>query len=97
MDKDIKKYLTSLDIGELQHFKNMAVLPLMTALDDSPEYLILKQALDQHVLVIGEVSQEGRVPELKVTNKSDMPVLLLDGEELARGHSRQGRRGGGMA
>ena len=83
MDKDIKKYLTSLDFGELQHFKNMAVLPLMTALDDSPKYLILKQALDQHVLVIGEVSQEGRVPELKVTNKSDTPILLLDGEELA--------------
>ncbi|UCE41162.1 MAG: hypothetical protein JSV17_17290 [Candidatus Aminicenantes bacterium] len=83
MDKDIKKYLTSLDFGELQHFKNMAVLPLMTALDDSHNYLILKQALDQHVLVIGEVSKEGRVPELKVTNKSDMLVLLLDGEELA--------------
>lgn len=82
MDKDIKKYLESLDFGELQHFKNMAVLPLMTELDDSPEYLTLKQALDQHVLVIGEVSQEGRVPELKVTNKSDTPVLLLDGEEL---------------
>jgi len=83
MDKDIKKYLTSLDFGELQHFKNMAVLPLMTALDDSPMYLILKQALDQHVLVIGEVSQEGRVPELKVINKSDTPILLLDGEELS--------------
>jgi len=83
MDKDIKKYLTSLDFGDLQHFKNMAVLPLMSALNDSPKYLILKQALDQHVLAIGEVSQEGHVPELKVTNKSDTPVLLLDGEELA--------------
>jgi hypothetical protein len=83
MDKDIKKYLTSLNFGELQHFKNMAVLPLMTDLNDSPKYLILKQALDQHVLVIAEVSMEGRVPELKVSNKSDTPVLLLDGEELA--------------
>jgi hypothetical protein len=83
MDKDIKKYISSLDLGELQHFKNMTVFPLMTSLDDSPKYLILKQALDQHVLVIGEVSQEGRVPELKVINKTDTPVLLLDGEELA--------------
>ena len=83
MDKDIKKYITGLDFGELQHFKNMAVLLLMTALDNSPKYLILKQALDQNVLAIGEVSQEGRVPELKVINKSDTLVLLLDGEELA--------------
>jgi len=83
MDKDIKKYFSSFDLGELQHFKNMAVLPLMTSIDDSPKYLILKQALDQHVLVIGEVSKEGRVPELKVINKADTLVLLLDGEELA--------------
>ncbi len=83
MDKEIKKYLSSFSFGELQHFKNMAVLPLLTAMNDSPPYLILKQALDMHILVISEVSQEGRVPELKVTNKSDKPVLLLDGEELA--------------
>ena len=83
MDKDIKKYFSSFDLGELQHFKNMTVLPLMTSIDDSPKYLTLKQALDQHVLVIGEVSQEGRVPELKVINKADTLVLLLDGEELA--------------
>lgn len=82
MDKDIKNYLSSLNFGALQHFKNMAVIPLMTELDESPKYLILKQALDQHVLSIGEVSKEGRVPELKVLNKADMPVLLLDGEEL---------------
>jgi hypothetical protein len=83
MDKEIKKYLESLNFGELQHHKNMAVLPLLTAMNDSPPYLILKQALERHILVISEVSQEGRVPELKVTNKSDTPILLLDGEELA--------------
>ena len=83
MDKDIKKYFSRFDLGELQNFKNMTVLPLMTSIDDSPKYLTLKQALDQHVLVIGEVSKEGRVPELKVINKADTLVLLLDGEELA--------------
>jgi len=83
MHKDIKKYLSSFEFGEVQHFKNMAVLPILSPLDDSPEYLVLKQALEQHVLVISEVSHEGRVPELKVINKGEMPVLLLDGEELA--------------
>lgn len=83
MDKDIKKYLSSFQFGEVQHFKNMAVLPILTPLDDSPEYLVLKQALEQKMLIISEVSQEGRVPELKVINKGEMPVLLLDGEELA--------------
>jgi len=83
MDKNIKLYLTSLEFGDLQFFKNMGVVPLKTSLDRTPEYLVMKQALDQQLLVISEVSQEGRVPELKVQNKADQPVLLLDGEELA--------------
>jgi len=82
MDKDIEKYLKSFEFGELRHFKNMAVFPLLTSLDDSPEYLTLKEALDKHLLTITEVSQEGSVPDLKVTNKSEVPVLLLDGEEV---------------
>lgn len=82
MDATIKKYLTSLDFGELQQFKNMGVCPLLTSLDESPEYLTLKEALDKQVLTITEVSQEGSVPELKVINKAEIPVLLLDGEEV---------------
>jgi hypothetical protein len=83
MDKDIKKYLSSFEFGEIQHFKNLAVLPILTPLDESPKYWVLKQALERQMLVISEVSHEGRVPELQVINKGEMPVLLLDGEELA--------------
>ncbi|MGD8536088.1 MAG: hypothetical protein PVF66_09600 [Candidatus Aminicenantes bacterium] len=82
MDATIKKYVASFEFGELQHFKNMGVLPLLTSLDESPEYLTLKEALDLQVLTITEVSQEGSVPELKVINSADIPVLLLDGEEV---------------
>jgi len=82
MDTTIKKYLTSFDLGELQHFENMGILPLLTSLDDSPEYLTLKEALDKQVLTIKEVSHEGSVPELKVINSAEIPILLLDGEEV---------------
>lgn len=82
MDATIKKYLTSFEFGELQHFKNMGVLPLLTSQDDSLEYLTLKEALNLQVLAITEVSQEGSVPELKVINSAEIPVLLLDGEEV---------------
>jgi len=82
MDKEIKKYLLSFEFGDLQHFKNMGVVPLLTSLNDTPEYLTLKEALDKQLLIITEVSQEGSVPELKVMNKAEIPVLLLDGEEL---------------
>ena len=46
-------------------------------------YLTLKEALEKRLLVIKEVSAQASVPELKVINNADLPVLLLDGEELA--------------
>ena len=62
---------------------NMGVLPLFTSINETPQYLTLKEALEKRLLTITEVSQSGSVPELKVVNKAEIPVLLLDGEELA--------------
>lgn len=76
-------FLSKLEFGELRIFNNMAIIPLFTSINESPQYLILKEALDQGLLNITEISQGGSVPELKVVNKADIPVLLLDGEELA--------------
>ena len=64
-------------------FNNMGVIPLFTSVNESPQYLTLKEALEKRLLTITEVSQSGSVPELKVVNKAEIPVLLLDGEELA--------------
>jgi hypothetical protein len=62
----------------------MAVVPLFLEQDlGGPEYLTLKQALDDQLLVVTEVSEGGSVPDVRVENKADLPVLLLDGEELA--------------
>jgi len=82
MDKIIINYLSKLEFGDLVHFKNMMVIPLFTSIDYNLEYLTLKEALEKRLLTITEVSQGGSVPELKVTNKAEIPVLLLDGEEL---------------
>jgi hypothetical protein len=82
MDPIVKKCFNSLEPGEIQAFRNMAVIPLFSPLDDSPEYLTLKEALEKNVLKITEISRSGSVPELKVSNASEVGVLLLDGEEL---------------
>jgi len=82
MDQIIKKYLTSFEFGELQHFKNMGIAPLETLLNHEAEYMTLKEALEKRVLMVSEVSKEGSVPELKVENSAEIPVFLLDGEEL---------------
>jgi len=50
--------------------------------DDGPRYITLGQALAKGVLSVTEVHESGSVPELKVANKGNRRVLLLDGEEL---------------
>lgn len=82
MDTIITDYLSKLELEELQEFKNMTVVPLFTSINDSPKYLTLKEALEKKFLTVTEVSHGGSVPELKVVNKAEIPILLLDGEEL---------------
>ena len=41
------------------------------------------QALAQKTLTITEVSQGGSVPQLLAVNSGDLPILIVDGEELA--------------
>jgi len=83
MDKGIKNYLQQFELGKLQGHKNIGVFPLFTPINHSPEYHTLKEALEKNLLTVKEVSKSGSVPELKVRNKAEKPVLLLDGEELA--------------
>jgi len=69
--------------GDLQAHGALSVLPIMAELPTGPEYFTLSEALVAGTLVITEVSESGSVPELAVMNTGDLPVLLLDGEELA--------------
>lgn len=82
MDSIVNEYLLNLEFGELYQFENMAVVPIFSPIDDSPGYLVLKEALERKFITITEVSHGGSVPELKVANKGNSAVLILDGEEL---------------
>ncbi len=82
MDNIVAGYLSKLELGKVQQFKNMTVVPLLSSINNSPKYLTLKEALEKKLLTVTEVSEGGAVPELKVVNKAKTSVLLLDGEEL---------------
>ena len=83
MDPVISNHLSKFEVGDLQQHKNMAVFPLSISVNGGPDYWTLKEALEKTVFVVTEVSEGGSVPNLKVTNKAEIPVLLLDGEELS--------------
>jgi hypothetical protein len=75
-------FISDLELGEAQSHKNLSIIPLFNKIKPSINYLTLKEALEKGVLTISEVSSAGSVPELQVKNDADLPVLLLDGEEL---------------
>jgi hypothetical protein len=83
MKSVLKTYVDSFVLGQGEQHKNMTAFPIMSSLDGAPDYLTLKEALETGVFVVTEVSEGGAVPNLKVANKKDIAVLLLDGEELA--------------
>lgn len=82
MKKIVFDYLNHLTLDEKQSYKNMAVFPLLCEKETACDYLLLDEALDTDLIVITEVDESGAVPELKVENKSEKNLLILDGEEL---------------
>jgi GTP cyclohydrolase II len=82
MDGIMAEFVREVELGKVQEFGGMSVIPLFTA-GDSHDYLTLKEAMEANLITITELDQQGMVPELKVKNHADIPVLILDGEELA--------------
>ncbi len=74
--------LEGLELGQSQHHRHLSVFPLFHSNGNGPAYLSLKEAIEQDLLEVAEVSESGSVPQLKAINKGDLPILLADGEEL---------------
>jgi hypothetical protein len=78
----IKEHLGRMSIGGAMCFKNVCIFPVFSHLEEKTSYLSLPRALKDELLRVTEVGHGGSVPELLVENRSDSPVLMLDGEEL---------------
>ncbi|MEQ8226421.1 MAG: DUF6569 family protein, partial [Candidatus Eremiobacterota bacterium] len=81
MDGMMAEFISGMELGKVQEFGGMSVIPLYTA-GDSHDYLTLREAMESNLITITELDQQGIVPELKVINQADIPVLILDGEEV---------------
>lgn len=82
MNNVVSSLLSRLSFGSLQRHDRMAVVPLVGS-PGTLSYLTLNDAQSRNLITISEVSQSGSVPELRVENRANQAVLLLDGEELA--------------
>ncbi|MXX73230.1 MAG: hypothetical protein F4Y73_15420 [Gemmatimonadetes bacterium] len=78
----VKSALSALTPGEPATHRGLTVVPLTTKLRSGLRYLLLEDGLRRDLVTIREVSEGGSVPELTVANRADVPVLIVDGEEL---------------
>jgi hypothetical protein len=78
----LKDYIGKIRIGGQQAFRNLAMFPITSEEVIPFDYLTLDEALAKDLIEVVEIDDEGAVPELRVVNRSDRMVLILDGEEL---------------
>ena len=82
MQDTINEFIGGLTLGRKQSCRNLIVFALLSDYNADFDYLTLDEALSGNLIDIVEKDEAGTVPELKVVNRSDRMVLILDGEEL---------------
>jgi hypothetical protein len=72
----------SVHVGEPIRHKQVSVFPLFADAPAPVEYVLGADAINDGSVVVEEVSDAGSVPTLSVTNKANLLVLFLEGEQL---------------
>jgi hypothetical protein len=79
----INDLIRHIKVGEAIVSDRLVMSPLIGRQPGRAEYLTLDEALGSGAADVGEVSEQGKVPELLFRNRGAKPMLLIDGEELA--------------
>ena len=75
-------FLDQVTLGQPQVVHNLTLYPLLAEGPPEAGYRVLDEALAAGCTRVTETSEGGSVPELRFKNDCEIPVLLLDGEEL---------------
>jgi len=75
-------YLDVCRLARKQTHRNLTVFALLGEKAFDPEYLLLETALEEGLVEIREIGPGGSVPELRLVNRAERPLLIVEGEEL---------------
>src|SRR6266705_764373 len=80
----LQEEFSCIEIGRSSQFRNLTLFPLMRPSVPVPQldYLLLEDGIAQGKVRVTELHAGGSVPELRLENNAELPVLLVDGEEL---------------
>ncbi|MFQ5412128.1 MAG: ARPP-1 family domain-containing protein [Phycisphaerae bacterium] len=82
MEKRLQDALGGVEVAEPVSADRMQVFGLRWNLPGEMTYLTLDEALEAKMLEVTEVNEGGSVPEINLSNKGDMMVFLMAGEQL---------------
>ena len=74
--------LSVLCVDEPLHHKNLTLFPLSWLDTQGSPYTLLQHAIEMNEAEVEEVTEDGSVPNLLLSNKGDRPVLILEGDIL---------------
>ena len=80
--ENVKNQLESIKISDPLQFQNLTLFAIKGSSSNTLNYLTLSQAYEKNCVEINETSDAGTVSQLLFINKSDTPILILEGEEL---------------
>lgn len=82
--RTLQEEFSHIEVGRSSEFRNLTVFALMRRGEPFREmdYLLLEDGMAQGKVRVTELHAGGSVPELRLENNADLPVLLVDGEEL---------------
>jgi hypothetical protein len=82
--RTLQEEFSGIDIGRSSEFRDLILFPLTrrSAPVQQLDYLLLEDGISQGKVRVTELQAGGSVLELRLENNADLPVLLVDGEEL---------------
>ena len=80
----LQEEFSRIEIGQSARLRNLTLFPLVrkSIPVQQLDYLLLDDGIAQGKVRVTELNAGGSVPELRLENSADLPVLLVDGEEL---------------
>jgi len=78
----LASFFASLELGAPSGADDLTVFPLISNLNEPVWYDTLSDAVTAGRARVTEIGDAGSVPELRVVNDGERPLLIVDGEEL---------------
>jgi hypothetical protein len=82
----LQEELSDIEISQPSQFRNLTLFSLVrlrpSVTTGDLDYMLLEDGIAQGKVRVTELARGGSVPELRVENRAELPILVVDGEEL---------------